>query len=99
MAEKKEDLEISTSWKIGKITEELKKFLQEKNVRYGDSAVNPLNIFSVHENTGIGQRLDDKLSRIKNAKELRKNDVVDMMGYLVLLCAKNNWITFQDLID
>jgi len=44
-------------------------------------------------------RIDDKLSRIKNSEELRKNDVVDLMGYLVLLCIKKGWMNFKDLID
>jgi len=73
--------------------------LIEKNKRYGNSALKPLNIFSTHDETGIGQRLDDKLSRIKNSDDLRKNDIFDLMGYLILLCHKKEWTNFDELID
>ena len=72
----------------------------EKNKRYGNSALNPLNIFSeLSAEEGIRVRLDDKLSRIRNSEELRKNDVADIMGYLILLSLANNWEDFSDLID
>jgi len=71
----------------------------EKNKRYGNSALDPMKVFSKLEaNEGIMQRLDDKLSRIKNSDELRKNDVFDLVGYLVLLCISKDW-TFEDLVD
>ena len=89
-----------TTWKIKKITEGLRDLLLEKNKRYGNSALNPLNVFSRDGATNsITIRIDDKINRIKNSKELRKNDVVDLMGYLVLLLADKNWVTFKDLVD
>lgn len=92
--------DINTSWKINKITEELNNLLQEKNKRYGNAALEPLGIFNKNDATdGILVRLDDKLMRIKNSKELRKNDIADVLGYLVLLCADKEWILFKDLID
>lgn len=61
-------------------------FLAEKNRRYGDSALNPARVFSRAEPAeGILIRLDDKLGRIRNTDSLRKNDIIDMLGYLVLL--------------
>ena len=77
----------------------IKETLIAKNKKYGNSALDPLRIFSKHELTGIGQRLDDKLSRIKNSDELRKNDAFDLIGYLILLMHKNEWTDFKDLID
>ena len=72
----------------------------EKNKRYGDSAIAPAMIFSdVSAEDQIKNRIDDKLSRIKHSKELRKNDVVDVTGYLVLLMVQKNWLDFEDLID
>ena len=44
-------------------------------------------------------RIDDKISRIKNSKTLRKNDIADITGYFVLLMASKDWISFKDLID
>jgi len=81
------------------------KMLREKNKRYGDSALDPLNIFGEHITpdspsvNGILIRLDDKLSRVKNADELRKNDISDIIGYLMLLSLAKEWDDFEDQID
>lgn len=75
-------------------------FLTEKNKRYGNSALEPLKVFSKTDNiSGILVRADDKLSRIKNSSELRRNDVIDLVGYLVLLSIAKGWTDFNDLID
>jgi len=86
----------------------------EKNKRYGDSALSPLRIFAKHMKplgtlgtsdeavqsyNQILTRLDDKLKRIQNADDLRKNDVADIMGYLLLLCVRRLWTDFDDLLD
>lgn len=93
-------MDKNTSWKIQKITEQLNSLLQYKNANYGDAALNPLNIFSKQDaSNSITVRLDDKINRIKNSNALRKNDVVDTLGYLVLLCAANDWISFEELKD
>ena len=77
-----------------------KEFLLEKNKRYGDSHASPVNIFSKHSaEAQILARLDDKLSRIKNSDELRRNDVADLFGYTALLLIQKNWLEFSDLID
>jgi len=74
--------------------------LVEKNRKYGNSALVPLNIFSkMNSQEGIMQRLDDKLMRVKNSNELRKNDIADLMGYLTLLSVQQGWTDFTDLID
>ena len=85
---------------IREVCDSLNKFLQEKNRRYKNSALEPLNIFSKKDTTNsLFDRIDDKLSRISNSDELRKNDCVDLMGYLVLLCIDMKWGSFEDLID
>jgi len=110
---KKEDLIVSyknkndepklyteTQGKIIKACDNFRDFLLEKNKRYGDSALNPLNVFSKHDaGSSICIRLDDKLKRIQNANELRKNDTSDMIGYLFLLCIEKDWLDFKDLLD
>ena len=80
--------------------------VQEKNKRYGNSALEPIGVFSKHIKTenseplnGILVRLDDKLKRVKHGDEIRKNDVSDLMGYLALLCVEKGWTNFDDLID
>lgn len=85
---------------IKQTCDSLNRLLQEKNKRYGNSALEPLGIFNKNSaSEGIMVRLDDKLMRVKNSNELRKNDVSDIMGYLVLLCVDRGWDNFDDLID
>lgn len=77
-----------------------KEFLKEKNRRYGDSALKEECIFSkATGQNSICIRLDDKLSRIKNSKDLRKNDISDIFGYIALLLIQKNWLEFEDLLD
>ena len=61
--------------------------LLEKNRKYGDSALNPVRIFSkASPIEQIYVRLDDKLSRIRNAQDDDNEDaVMDAIGYLILL--------------
>jgi hypothetical protein len=80
-----------------KITGNIAELLEYKNSKYGNSALNPLAIFN--GKSKVGQRIDDKLARIKNAKELSKNDVCDLIGYLILVCVDNNWKTFNEFKD
>lgn len=88
----------TTADKIRTLMQNFSVFLQEKNRRYGDSALNPAQIFSkVDASNQICNRLDDKLNRIKNNKEgLRKNDVADVFGYVALLLIANDWLEFED---
>lgn len=81
-------------------------FLQEKNTKYGDSALNPLGIFTKHLQNEPQQpvqmllvRIDDKLNRVKNSVVLRKNDIIDLQGYLALLSIAKEWINLEDLQD
>ena len=94
-------MEINDSQKdIIDTCESLKKFLLEKNKRYGNSALEPINVFSkLSSEEGIKLRMDDKVKRIKNSTELRKNDVVDLTGYLILMCVHKKWTNFDDLLD
>lgn len=77
--------------KIAEIVNATKDLLLYKNKMYGDSALNPVGIFTKHlksvpENTAsILVRLDDKLGRVRNAETLRTNDVSDIIGYCTLL--------------
>ncbi len=94
------EIEIPTSDKIEQITTSLNNLLQVKNKNYGSSALSPLGVFNKNGATeGIKVRLDDKLMRVKNSDILRKNDIADIMGYLVLLCVSEDWLDFDELID
>ena len=72
--------------KIADILDSMKDLLLYKNKKYGDSALNPNNIFYKGDShNSILIRLDDKLGRVKNNKELKINDVADIIGYCSLL--------------
>ena len=73
------------------------KMQEAKDKKYGNSALKPLDIFAKHH--AYGARIDEKLARVKYSDELRKNDVADIMGGLMLLCKENGWDNFDDLID
>ena len=90
----------TTAIKIEDVLESLLNLLIAKNKNYGNSALEPLGIFNKSNSTeGIKVRLDDKLMRVKNCSELRKNDVADLLGYLTLLCISEDWLNFDELID
>jgi hypothetical protein len=65
----------------------LKDMSLEKNRAYGDTALNPIGIFSTLSGSeAIRARLDDKLSRHKHAAgAFGESEVDDLIGYLVLL--------------
>jgi hypothetical protein len=72
---------------ICSVVDELKELLLQKNRKYGDSAINPVRVFSKSDPIEqIYVRLDDKLSRIRNQQDDEDEDVInDTIGYLVLL--------------
>jgi hypothetical protein len=68
--------------------EEIRDLLIAKNLKYGNSALEPLGVFShLSAKEGLLVRIDDKLKRIKNGSlERDDEDVVnDLIGYLILL--------------
>ena len=68
--------------------EEIESMLLEKNLAYGDSALNGVSIFSKGKpSDSICARIDDKLARIKNSglTDATEDTVKDLCGYLVLL--------------
>jgi hypothetical protein len=72
---------------INRVCDEIKEMLMQKNLAYGDSALDPVRIFSKASATEqILVRIDDKLSRFARGKSYPgDNDIVDLIGYLVLL--------------
>lgn len=61
--------------------------LVAKNEAYGDSALSPLAVFGRGKASDlIRTRIDDKLSRIRNAPDAFGEDPIrDLLGYLILL--------------
>ena len=79
----------SVQLKIASICDEIKNLLLEKNSKYGNSALDPVRVFSRASATDqLLVRIDDKLSRIKRGVGLVATDedvINDLIGYLVLL--------------
>jgi hypothetical protein len=67
--------------------DEVKETLKSKNKAYGNSASNPVRIFSKCDaDEGIKVRIDDKLSRIARGDGSGNEDAIkDLVGYLALL--------------
>ncbi len=79
---------MSTKNRIKQKCKELEELLLHKNEKYGNSALEPLNIFSpANAVTGIKVRIDDKLKRIKNAGlvDATEDTLQDLAGYFILL--------------
>lgn len=77
-----------TQQEICNIMDAMKDLLLYKNQKYGDSAINPNNIFYKGDSmNSILIRLDDKIGRIKSNPDTtpRTNDVADVIGYCTLL--------------
>jgi hypothetical protein len=85
---------MSTRNKIKKKCKDLEDLLLMKNAKYGDAALDPLNIFSkANAVAGIKVRIDDKLKRIQNAGlvDATEDTLQDLAGYFILLMiAKDN---------
>ena len=73
---------------IADVCNKIKALLLLKNKAYGDSALDPIRIFSKNDSVeGLLVRIDDKLSRIKNVgiTSATEDTLMDLIGYLVLL--------------
>jgi hypothetical protein len=73
---------------VSDVLDQIKQMLISKNKKYGNSALQPSNIFSkLSAKEGLLVRIDDKLKRIANGSYQNDDEDVinDLMGYLVLL--------------
>jgi hypothetical protein len=70
---------------------DISEMLIKKNISYGNSALEPIRIFSKADSTEqIRVRIDDKLNRIQNDQAFPgDNDIDDLIGYLILLKIAN----------
>ncbi len=75
---------------VDRVLSEIGDMLKAKNRAYGNSAIEPIRIFS--RSSPVEQilvRIDDKLSRLMRGKDLQEvpeDTVRDLIGYLVILC-------------
>ena len=77
---------MTTQNTIADVCDNIKNMLIDKNKSYGDSALDPIRIFSkANSDEQIKIRIDDKLSRISRGSEFYgDNDLDDLIGYLLL---------------
>jgi hypothetical protein len=82
--------EDSTQCFIAEVGVALTHLLLMKNQRYGDSAINPIEVFAkdLTPRQRMAVRMDDKLNRMKNGLGTNGGDGehpgIDLAGYLVL---------------
>lgn len=71
---------------------DIAEMLIKKNISYGNSALEPIRIFSKADSKEqIRVRIDDKLNRIQNDQAFPgDNDIDDLIGYLILLKIANS---------
>lgn len=73
--------------KIYDACHEIAHMLIKKNKSYGNSALNPVRVFSkAGPKEQLYVRIDDKLNRLMKGTEYPgDNDIDDLIGYLILL--------------
>ena len=81
-------MSIDSQMRIAAVCDDVKELLLAKNVKYGDSALNPIRVLS--RSSAVEQilvRIDDKLNRIKQGNILEDDEdvITDLIGYFVLL--------------
>ena len=85
---------MNTRSKIKAKCKRIEDLLLQKNARYGDASLEPVNIFSkCNAVTSIKARIDDKLKRIQTSGPVddMEDTLLDLTGYLILLMiAKDN---------
>lgn len=95
MRNDEEALNNNTEKEIWDVCNDMAWFLIDKNRAYGNSALDPVRIFSSSDNVEqLKVRIDDKLSRFARGGEFPgDNDIDDLIGYLVLLkvALRDNW--------
>lgn len=69
--------------------DEIKTMLLEKNEQYGNSSLEPLDIFNKKATDNIEARIEDKISRLKNIDKdtypIPYYDTIkDLVGYFIL---------------
>lgn len=76
--------------RISKECQDIERILLAKNQAYGNSALDPVRIFSTaSDDEQLLVRIDDKLSRIRNG-DTSEDVTLDLIGYLILLRISRN---------
>ncbi len=85
--EKVEETIAPAEVEITEVINDILELLLDKNRKYGNSALEPIRIFSKSGSTEqLRVRIDDKLSRVVAGQSDEDEDVLDdLLGYVVLL--------------
>lgn len=79
---------MDTRDEIAAVCDDIKTFLIRKNEQYGDSAINPVRVFSkASAEEQLRVRIDDKISRLVRGNDSIESDsdiVDDLIGYFVM---------------
>ena len=71
----------------------IKAMLLAKNAAYGNSAIEPVRVFSKSDTIEqINVRLDDKLSRLMRGEAAGEDTELDLIGYLILKRVATTWL-------
>jgi DnaJ-class molecular chaperone len=82
------DISNTFSEELDTVIKEITNLLKIKNKAYGNTALNPTNVFSkLNATEALCARIDDKLARISNRgiNDETEDTVDDLIGYLLLL--------------
>lgn len=80
-----EDKSAEFQSKVHSVLTAVEKMLVEKNKAYGNSALDPIRVFSQADPIEqLKVRIDDKLSRIKKGSAAGEDVIDDLIGYLVI---------------
>lgn len=72
--------------RLDRVLGELREMLIAKNRAYGNSALDPVRVFSqANPAEQIRVRLDDKISRLVRGSAAGEDVATDLVGYIVLL--------------
>lgn len=78
--------QVIFSQDLDAVLNEIRDMLLQKNAAYGDSALNPVRIFSkASPLEQLKVRMDDKLSRLARGDEAGEMDLIEsLLGYLIV---------------
>jgi hypothetical protein len=77
--------------------DKVKELLLAKNREYGNSALEPINVFSgANAEAQCNVRIDDKLKRIQTIRQMSdvtisEDTELDLIGYLILKRVARSW--------
>lgn len=90
----------NTQAAIAEECDAVKALLLKKNQAYGNSAIDPLRVFSkASPEEQIRVRLDDKPSRLSRGEAAGEDVLLDIMGYIVLLRVSRRFQEARDRVN